>query len=124
MDAALNASAPQRTVGLLLAGFCSVTDMAHLGMMADCFRMGLAFEPLNIRGRVVVPPARARFLRRANEPVRSINRILHVPELAKMEIRCNPRYSDPDLPIVPVAEPGLASTPVTEVHAPCLGPTG
>jgi hypothetical protein len=117
VDAALNASAPQRITGVSRDGFCSVTDMANLAMMADCFRMGLAFERLNIRGMVVTPTARARFLRREHEPVGSINRVLHVPELARMEIRRNPYYSDPDLPIAPFAEPALTGTPVTMVHA-------
>ena len=117
MDAALNASAPQRMTGLSLDGFSSVTDMVNLAMMADCFRMGLAFERLNIRGMVVAPTARARLLCGAHEPMGSINRILHTPKLARVEIRRNPHYSDPDLPIVPTAEPVLDGTPVNEVHA-------
>ena len=115
--AALNASAPQRITGLSIDGFCSVTDMANLAMMADCFRMGLAFERLNIRGTVVAPTARARFLRLASEPVTSVNRLRHVPKLAKMEIRRNTGYADPDLPILPVAEPAHLDAPIAEVHA-------
>jgi hypothetical protein len=30
------ASAPQRITGLSTDGFCTVTDMANLAMMADC----------------------------------------------------------------------------------------
>jgi hypothetical protein len=115
--AALNASDPQRTSGLSIDGLCSVTDMTNLAMMADCFRMGLAFERLNIRGTVVAPTARARFIQLAVEPVTSVNRLRHVPKLAKMEIRRNPNYSDPDLPILPVAEPARLGAPMTEVHA-------
>jgi hypothetical protein len=116
-DAAMNASAPQRITGLSTDGFCTVTDMANLAMMADCFRMGLAFERLNVRGSVVAPTARARLLCLAHEPVTSVNRLRHVPALARMEIRRNPGYSDPDLPILPVSEPESPGAPVTEVHA-------
>ena len=98
MDTALNASAPQRVTGLSRDEFCSVTDMANLAMMADCFRTGLAFERLNIRGTVVAPTARARFRSRAHKPGGSINRLFHVPKLAKIEIRRNPDYSDPRPP--------------------------
>jgi hypothetical protein len=83
MDAALNASAPQRITGLSTDGFCSVTDMANLAMMADCFRMGLAYERLNVRGSVVAATARARFLRRSHEPAGSINRIYHAPKASE-----------------------------------------
>ena len=113
----MNASAPQRITGLSIDGFCTVTDMANLAMMADCFRMGLAFERLNVRGSVVAPTARARLLCLAHEPVTSVNRLRHVPALARIEIRRNPGYSDPDLPILPVSEPESPGAPVTEVHA-------
>ena len=61
-DAAMNAADPHRTTGLSLHGFCSVTDMTNLAMMAECFRMCLAFERLNTRGAVVTPTAYTRFL--------------------------------------------------------------
>ena len=117
LDAAMNAAAPQRTTGLCRDGFCSVTDMPHLPMMAECFRMGLAFERLNVRGTVVIPTARARFLCRAHEPPGSINRLLYRPELVKLEIRRNDEYTDPDIPVVPTVEPVLGGPPVSEVHA-------
>jgi hypothetical protein len=34
-----------------------------------------------------------------------------------MEILRNPDYSDPDLPIIPVAEPERTGVPITEIHA-------
>ena len=117
MDAALNASAPQRTTGLSRDGFCSVTDMPDLAMMADCFRLGLAFERLNIRGTVVAPTARARYLSRAHEPAVSINRLFHVPKLAVLEIRRNADYCDPDIPICPIAEPAPTGPLIAAVHA-------
>jgi hypothetical protein len=117
MDAALHASAPQRITGLSTDGFCTVTGMANLAMMADCFRMGLADERLNVRGSVVGPTARARFLRRPHEPAGSINRIFHAPKLAKMLILQNHGYSDPDLPVVAVPELAPEGPPVAHVHS-------
>ena len=117
MDAALNASAPQRITGLSTDGFCTVTDMANLAMMADCFRMGLVYERLNVRGSVVAATARARFLRRPHEPAGSINRIFLAPKLAKIQILQNHGYSDPDLPVVVVPELAPKGPHVTHVHS-------
>ena len=66
-EAALNAATPQRVSSVSLDGFCAVSDMANLGLLAECLRMAHAFERVNIRGTVVAPTARARYDRHLTE---------------------------------------------------------
>jgi hypothetical protein len=116
-EAALNAAAPQRAPSVSLDGFCAVTDMANLDLLAECLRMAHAFERLNIRGRVVAPTARARYERHLTEADGSPNRLMQKFTNTPFQLRENPEYADPDIPIVPSVERPPEGPMATHVHS-------
>jgi hypothetical protein len=117
MEAALNAAAPQRASSVSLDGFCAVTDMANLDLLAECLRMAHAFERLNIRGTVVAPTARARYDRYLTEADGSPNRLMQKFSNTPFQLRENPDYVDPNTPIMPSAERAPAGPMTTHVHS-------
>jgi hypothetical protein len=116
-EAALNAAAPQRASSVSLVGFCAVTDMANLDLLAEGLRMAHAFERVNIRGTVVAPTARARYDRHLTEPDGSPNRLMQKFANTPFQLRENPTYVDPDTPIVPSAESPPKGPMVSHVHS-------
>jgi ribonuclease HI len=116
-EAALNAAAPQRASSVSLDGFCAVTDMANLDLLAECLRMAHAFERVNIRGAVVAPTARARYERHLTEADGSPNRLMQKFVNTPFQIRENPDYIDPDTPIMPIAESSPDGPMITHVHS-------
>jgi exonuclease III len=116
-EAALNAAAPPRVAGLSVAGFCTVTDMADLALMAGCFRAASAYERLNVRGRFVTPTTRARYEARPWERAECPNRIFDPPGEVVVQIRRNGGHRDPDEPIVPSHEEGVGLTAIQQVHS-------
>jgi exonuclease III len=116
-EAALNAAAPQRATSVCLDGFCAVTDMANLDLLAECLRMAHAFERVNIRKTVVAPTARARYDRHLTEADGSPNRLMQKFINTPFQLRENPDYVDPDTPIVPSAEESPDGPLATHVHS-------
>jgi exonuclease III len=116
-EAALNAAAPQRASSVSLDGFCAVTDMANLDLLAECLRMAHAFERVNIRGTVVAPTARARYDRHLTEADGSPNRLMQKFVNTPFQIRENPNYIDPDTPIAQCAERAPDGPMTAHVHS-------